>query len=228
MDNLWNGFVKAVELIVTLDPEVMQIAGRSLLLAVTSAVIASLINIPLASVIHFNRFRGKRFLVSLIQTFYSVPTVAVGLFVFVFISNAGPLGFLGILFTPAAIIVGQVILITPVMLGLVITALRGVDRPVLDTARSMGASGVQLAVLVIKEARFAVVAAVVMGFGRAISEVGISMMVGGNIRGFTRVITTAIALETSKGDIEFSMALGIILVGIALIVNIIMMRVQQR
>lgn len=228
MTELWNGFVKALELIVTLDPEVMQIAGRSLRIAVTSTVIASIICIPIASLIHFNQFHGKRFLVSLIQTFYSVPTVAIGLFVFVFISRAGPFGGLGVLFTPTAIVVGQVILITPVLLGLTISALSGVDRALLDTARSMGASGWQMAVLVIREARFAVIAAVVMGFGRAISEVGISLMVGGNIRGFTRVITTAISLETSKGDIELSLALGIILILIALIVNIIMNRIQQR
>ncbi len=228
MENIWNGLVKAVELIVTLDPEVMQIAGRSLLIAVSSAVIGSAICIPIACLIHFNQFGGKRFLVSLIQTFYSVPTVAVGLFVFVFISRSGPLGGLGILFTPTAIVVGQVILITPILLGLTISALSNVDKAILDTARSMGAGGWQMAVLVVKEARFAVIAAVIMGFGRAISEVGISLMVGGNIRGFTRVITTAISLETSKGDIELSLALGIILIIIALIVNIIMNRIQQR
>jgi len=228
LTELWNGLVKAVELIVTLDPEVMQIAGRSLMISVSSAVIGSVICIPVACLIHFNRFHGKRFLVSLIQTFYSVPTVAIGLFVFVFISRAGPLGGLGILFTPTAIVVGQVILITPILLGLTISALNSVDRAILDTARSLGASGWQMAVLVIKEARFAVMAAVIMGFGRAISEVGISLMVGGNIRGFTRVITTAISLETSKGDIELSLALGIILIFIALVVNIVMNRIQQR
>lgn len=228
MVELWHGLLKAVELIVTLDPEVMQIAGRSLMIAVTSTIIGSIICLPISSLIHFNQFHGKKFLISLIQTLYSVPTVAVGLFVFVFISHAGPLGFLGLLFTPQAIVLGQVILITPILLGLTISALKGVDGTILDTARSLGASGLQMAVLVIKEARFAVMAAVVMGFGRAISEVGVSLMVGGNIRGFTRVITTAISLETSKGDIELSLALGIILVFLALVVNIVMSRIQQR
>ena len=228
MVELWHGLLRAVELIITFDPEVMQIAGRSLRIALTSAVIASVICIPVASIIHFNEFRGKRFLVSLIQTFYSIPTVAIGLFVFVFISSAGPLGFLGIIFTPAAIVVGQVLLITPILLGLTISALRGVDRTILDTARSLGASQMQMMVLTIREARFAVMAAVIMGFGRAISEVGISLMIGGNIRGATRVITTAISLETSKGDLEFALALGIILIFIALVVNIVMNRIQQR
>ena len=220
--------MKAVELIVTLDPEVMEIAGRSLRISVTSAILASLVCVPLASLIHFHQFRGKRFLISLIQTFYSVPTVAIGLFVFVFISRAGPLGWLGLLFSPAAIVVGQMLLITPILLGLTISALRGVDRSIIDTARSLGASGFQTAIVILREARFAVMAAVIMGFGRAISEVGISLMVGGNIRGFTRVITTAISLETSKGDLELSIALGIILISIALIINIILNRVQQR
>ena len=228
MTELWEGFLRALELIYTFDPEMMQIAGRSLGIGLVSIVIGSAICIPLAGLIHFNQFRGKRFLVSLIQTFYSIPTVVIGLFVFVMVSNVGPLGFLDILFTPAAIVVGQVILITPILLGLTISALRGVDQTILDTARSLGASGWQVAALVIKEARFAVVAAVIMGFGRAISEVGISLMVGGNISGFTRVMTTAISLESGRGDIELALALGIILIFLALVVNIIMNRIQQR
>lgn len=228
MTELWDGFLKALELIYTFDSEVMQIAGRSLGIGLTSIAIGSAICIPLAGLIHFNQFWGKRFLVSLIQTFYSIPTIVIGLFVFVMISNAGPLGGLGILYTPAAIITGQVLLITPILLGLIISAFRGVDQIILDTARSMGASGWQIAVLVIKEARFGVMAAVIMGFGRAISEVGISLMVGGNIWNRTRVMTTAIYLEAGKGDIELALALGIILIFIALVVNIIMNRIQQK
>ena len=228
MTELWNALIRAFELIFTFDSEVMQIAGRSLAIAVSSAVLASLICVPLGSAIYFNNFRGKRVLTSIIQTFYSVPTVVIGLFVFVFISRAGPLGSLGLMFTPTAIVIGQMILITPILLGLTITALSGVDKAILDTARSLGAGRFQMAMLVIREARFAVIAAMVMGFGRAISEVGISLMVGGNIRGFTRVITTAISLESSKGDIELALALGMILLFIALVVNIIMNRIQQR
>jgi len=228
LTQLWDGFLKALELIYTFDPEVVQIAARSLSIGLTSIVIGSAICIPLAGLIHFNQFWGKRFLVSLIQTFYSIPTVVIGLFVFVMLSNAGPVGGLGILYTPAAIVVGQVILITPILLGLIISAFRGVDKTILDTARSMGASGWQMALLVIKEARFGVMAAVIMGFGRAISEVGISLMVGGNIRGVTRVITTAISLEAGRGDIELALALGMILIFLALVVNIIMNRIQQK
>ena len=228
MEELWHGFIKAIELIVTLDPEVMQIAGRSLRISATSAVLASIICIPLASAIHFNNFRGKRVLVNLIQTLYFIPTVAVGLLVLVFLSRAGPLGGIGLLFTPTAIIIGQMILITPILLGLIISALSGVDKTLIDTARSLGASGPQITFLVLKEARFAVMAAFIMGSGRAISEVGISLIVGGNIRGVTRVITTAISLESSKGDIELSLALAMILIFLALVANILLNRFQQR
>ncbi len=228
MVELWQGFTRAIELIVTLDPEIMEIAGRSLRISVTSTILASLICLPLGSLIHFNDFPGKRVLVNLVQTFYSIPTVVVGLFVFVLFSRAGPIGGLDLLFTPAVMVVGQMILITPVLLGLTISALSGVDKAILDTAWSLGASGIQTALVILREARFAVVAAVIMGFGRAISEVGIALMVGGNIRGFTRVITTAISLETSKGDLELSIALGIILISIALVINVILNRIQQR
>lgn len=228
MTELWQGLTKAIELIITLDPEVMQIAARSLTFAAISCSIATLIFLPLGSVIHFNRFYGKRVLINIIQTFYSVPTVAVGLFVFVFISRAGPFGNLGLLFTPAAIVIGQALLVAPIITGLTISALGGVDRAVTETAISLGANRSQTTVLIIREARFAILAALIMGFGRAISEVGLSLMVGGNIRGFTRTITTAISLETSKGDLELSIALGIILLFLALIINIALNRLQQR
>ena len=226
MTEIWQGLTRAIELIISLDPEVMEIAGRSLSISLTSIILAALICLPLGNLIHFHRFPGKRVVINLIQTFFSVPTVVIGLFVFVFLSRSGPLGEMGLLFTPAAMVLGQIILITPVLLGLTISALSGVNKTVIDTARSLGASGFQTALVILKEARFAVIAAIIMGFGRAISEVGISLMVGGNIKGFTRVITTAISLETSRGDLELSLALGIILMAIALVINIVLNRIQ--
>jgi len=228
LTEIWHGLTKALELIISLDPEVMEIAGRSLRISLTSTILASLYCIPFGSLISFNTFPGKRILINIIQTFYSIPTVVIGLFVFVLFSQAGPLGGLNLLYTPTVMIVGQMILITPILLGLTISALSGVDKTILDTARSLGASGFQTATVALREVRFAVMAAVVMGFGRAISEVGIALMVGMNIRGFTRVITTAISLETAKGNIELSIALGIILIFIALVVNIALNRIQQR
>ncbi len=228
MTELWQGVLKAIELIISFDPEVLEIAGRSLRISATSATIAALICLPLGSLIHFHRFPGKRLLINIVQTLFSIPTVAIGLFVFVLFSRAGPLGGLDLMFTPAVMILGQVILVTPVILGLIISALSGVDKAIADTAISLGASGFQTAVITLREARFAVLAALIMGFGRAISEVGLAMMVGGNIKGFTRTITTAISLETSKGDLELSIALGIILISIALVINIVLNRIQQR
>jgi tungstate transport system permease protein len=133
-----------------------------------------------------------------------------------------------LLFTPEVMIIGQVILILPIMLGLVIVALKGVDQVAFDTALSLGASQFQATTAVVREARYSIYSAMILGFGRAISEVGLALMVGGNIRGYTRVMTTAISLETSKGDIVLSIALGIILISIALIINFALSRLQQR
>ncbi len=228
MDEFFQGFSKAFELIVALDPEVLDITGRTLMIAFSSCLIATAFCLPLGTLIHFKKFAGKRLLISTIQTFYSIPTVVVGLFIFVFFSKTGPFGVFDLMFTPTIMIIGQAILVSPIVLGLTISALSGVDRTISDTARALGANGWQNAWLVVREARFAVMAAVILGFGRAISEVGLALMVGGNIRGFTRVLTTAIALETSKGDVGLAIALGIILMVIALIVNLVMNRIQQR
>ena len=228
MEELWQGLVRAVQLVVSLDPDVVEITRRSLAISVTSCSIAALISLPLGSLIHFTRFSGKRTLISVIQTLFSVPTVVIGLWVFVLFSRAGPLGELDLIFTPVVMVIGQVILITPLMLGLIISALSGVDRAVSETAISLGASRFQAAVVTLKEARYAVLTGVIMGFGRAISEIGLALMVGGNIKGFTRTLTTAISLETSKGDIELSIALGIILLLIALGINITLNRLQHR
>ena len=228
MTEIWDGLTKAIELLISFDHEVMRIAARSLSISGTSCLLASLICLPLASLIHFRQFRGKRALVSTIQTLFAMPTVLVGLFVLVLFSRAGPLGLFRILFTPTAMVIGQILLISPLMLGFTISALSGVSREIVDTATSLGASGFQMVWLVLKEARYAVLAAVIMGFARAISEVGCAQMVGGNIKGATRVMTTAIALEASKGDIALGMALGIILLFLALIINIVLNRLQQR
>ena len=225
---IWQGFLKAIELIVMLDPEVLEITTRTLVISISSTIIASLMCLPLGSLIHFNNFRGKRTLINLIQTFYSVPTVAIGLIVFLLFSRSGPLGFMELLFTPQVMVIGQVILISPVILGLVIAALSGVDKAAYETAIAIGASQFQATTIVIREARYAIYSALILGFGRAISEVGLALMVGGNIRGYTRVMTTAISLETSKGDIVLSVALGIILISLALIINFSLSRLQQR
>ncbi len=228
LNDLIQGFAKAFQLIVTLDPEVMGITGRTLGISLSSCLISTVLFLPLGSLIHFKQFPGKRVLINLVQTFYSIPTVVVGLLVFIFFSRVGPLGIFGLMFTPTIMVIGQIILISPIILGLVIAGLSGVDKGVFETASSLGASGFQATLLVIREARYAILSAVTMGFGRAISEVGLALMVGGNIAGYTRVLTTAISLDTSKGDIPLSIALGIILIVMALLVNIALNRLQQR
>lgn len=228
MDYIWEAIKEAIRLIVSLDDEVLQIAGRSLRIALTSCAISALLCLPLASLIHFKQFRGKKLVTTMIQTMFSLPTVSIGLIVYIFVSNAGPLGFLGIVFTSTAIVIGQIILISPIMLGLFISAFSGIDKSVPETAISLGANTYQMVMVTIREARFAIIAAIIMGFGRAITEVGISQMVGGNLRDRTRTLPTAMMLETSRGEIALALAMGIILVLIALVINIALYRLQHK
>jgi tungstate transport system permease protein len=228
MNDIIDGFTQAIQLIVTLNPEVMEIAMRTLMISLTATLLASLVAIPLGWWIHFHEFTGKRVVINLIQTLYAVPTVLVGLLVYLLISSSGPLGILGLLFTPTGMIFAQMLLVIPMMIGLTITAFSNVDRTVVDTITSLGATGYQSMIAIIKEVRFAVFAAIILGFGRAISEVGAAMMIGGNIRGYTRVLTTSIALETSMGNLPLSIALGLILLAIALIITVMLNIVQER
>ncbi|MEE8470541.1 MAG: ABC transporter permease [Dehalococcoidia bacterium] len=228
MSELADAFVTALKLIFTGDPEVLGIAARTLAISCSSTFLAAVIFVPLGSLIYFHNFTGKRFLINVIQTFYSLPTVFVGLLVFITFSRAGPLGGFGILFTPQVMVIGQMVLIAPIVTGLTISALRSVNPEIRDTAVSLGATRFQTIRTILVEARYATSTAVLVGFGRAISEVGLAIMVGANISGFTRTLTTAMSLETSMGNIELSMALGIILIALALIVSILANRLQQR
>lgn len=222
MDDIAQGVLQAINLVVTLNPDVMQIAFLSLYISLSATIIAALISIPVGGFIHFHEFSGKRALIVVIQTLYSVPTVVVGLVLYLMISRSGPLGFLGLLFSPEGMILGQTLLIMPIMTGLVISALSGVDKSISDTLVALGATGLQKTLEIVKEARYAILSAMVLGFGRAIAEVGVAMMIGGNIRGNTRVLTTAITLETGMGEFGLSIALGIILLTISLIVVVIL------
>jgi len=228
LQEIWNGFLRAIELIKTLNPVVVEITTRSLAISLSSAFLAAIICIPLGGLIEFRSFPGKRALINLIQTLYSLPTVTVGLFVFLLISRSGPLGSLNLLFTPTGMVLGQAILITPILIGLTYSALSAISPQIKETARSLGASEMQIILAVLREARPAVLVAVLLGFGRALSEVGVAMMIGGNIRGYTRVLTTSIALETSMGNLELSIALGIILISISLAINLVLNKFQGR
>ena len=221
MHYIGDAFVLAIKLIFTGDYEVYSITARTLEISISSTLIGALLFVPLGCLIYFNNFRGKRTLITIIQTCYSLPTVFVGLLVFLVFSRAGPLGVFGIMFTPQVMVIGQVVLISAIVTGLTISALSGVSPAIRETAISLGASRLQSVWAVLKEARFAVLTAIMVGFGRAISEVGLALMVGGNIRGYTRVLTTAISLETGIGDVALSLALGFILVALALIVTVL-------
>lgn len=228
MGDLAEAFVLGLKLVFTGDAEVYEVAGRTLAISCSSAAIGTALFLPLGSLIYYYRFPGKRLIITVIRALYSMPTVFVGLLVFILLSRSGPLGGLEILFTPAAIIVGEVVLIAPIMLGLTISALSAVPSDVRDTATSLGATRLQTVSLILREARHGVATGILMGFGRAVSEVGVALMVGGNIRGFTRTLTTAMSLETSMGNIEFSMALGLILMSLAFTVSLVAFRLQQR
>jgi len=228
LEEIWNGILRAIELIITLNPEVMETTARSLFISFAAVFMAAIIDIPLGGLIELREFRGKKALVNLIQTLYGLPTVTVGLLVFLLLSRSGPLGELELLYTPTGMVIGQMILISPILTGLTISALKGVGPQIRDTAVSLGADESQVIGAIIKEARFAVIAAVLIAFGRALSEVGVAMMIGGNIRDYTRVLTTSIALQTSMGNLEMSIALGILLIGISMILNLSLSRFQGR
>ncbi len=191
-------------------------------------VLAALLGVPSGLWLGISRFRGRRLLITLLNTLMALPTVVVGLLLFGLLSRQGPLGYFGLLFTPLAMIAGQTLLATPIVANLVLAAVTGADERIINTALTLGASRLQAVIQLLQEVRFGVMAAVIVGFGRVIAEVGVAMMLGGNIRGSTRTMTTAIALETSKGEFAFGLALGLVLLGVALLVNLGLNLLQQR
>jgi tungstate transport system permease protein len=228
MSHLLEAVRIALDMILSGDGTVYSIALRTLLIATSATAISSILFVPLGCLLHFSHFRGKRLAVSVIQTLYSVPTVLVGMLVFLFISRAGPVGGLGLLFTPAAIVIGEVLLIAPIITGLTISSLQSMGSELRDTALSLGAGKGRMVLKVLAESRQAILTAVLMAFGRAVSEVGIAIMVGGNISGYTRTLTTAIVLGVGKGETAYSIALGIILMALALVVSISVNVLQHR
>ena len=228
MDFIIEGIQKAFQLIFSLDREIFNIVLLSLRVSLTAIILASFLGIPLGFLMAVKDYWGKRLTIALVNTLLALPTVVVGLIVYSLISRRGPLGVFGLLYTPSAMIIGQFILATPIVIALTHSAVQGIDRRVRNTALTLGASEIQSAWTVIKEARYAVLAAVITGFGRVIAEVGAAMLLGGNDKGSTRVMTTAIALETAKGEFGFSIALGIILLLIAFSINILLHYFQSK
>lgn len=227
MDYFQQALTSALGLIFGFDTDVYLITWTSLKISLAAVCIASIIGIPMGLLVHFRKFRFKTLLLQVLNTMMAMPTVVVGLLLYGLLTRQGPLGGLGLLYTPAAVILGECILIMPIIWNLSISAAAGADPRILSTCRSLGASSWQSYRLFVLEIRYALVAAIVAGFGRAIGEVGIAMMLGGNISGFTRTMTTAIALETSKGEFEFALALGILLLLVAFLINILLQRFQR-
>jgi tungstate transport system permease protein len=228
MDFIWDGFLQALALIINLDPELINITSVSLKISFVSTTIATLSGVPLGFLIGINDFYGKRLVATLLNTLMALPTVVVGLFLYSLLSRRGPLGSCGLLFTPTAMIIGQVILATPIIAALTMSAVANTDRRIRLTAATLGANGYQTMLTIFGENRFAIIAAIIAGFGRVFAEVGVSMMLGGNIKLYTRNITTALALETSKGEFALGIALGIILLAIACFINLLFHWFQGR
>lgn len=223
-----ESFATAAGLILHADPEVMGAVATSLGCAVASTAAAAAVGVPLGAVIGTHEFRAKRAVVTTLNTLLALPTVVVALVLYALMSREGPLGALGLLFTPWALVVGQSVLAVPIITSHAVSAIHGADPRVLPTAWTLGAGPLASLALILREVRFGVMAAVIVGFGRVISEVGLAMMLGGNIRGLTRTMTTAIALETSKGEFAFGLALGLVLMAVALVVNLVLCRLQLR
>lgn len=222
-----ESLVDALQLITSFDADIYQIALTSVSISLIATICAACLAIPAGTAIALNTFAGKRFLQHIINTLMAMPTVVIGLLLYGLFSRLGPLGSLELLYTPTAIIIAEAILIFPIMTNLTISAVSSADPRLVPTLISIGAKPIGLAIQVAKQTRFAIFAAIITGFGRAIGEVGAAMMLGGNIEGFTRTMTTAIALETSKGEFETGLALGLLLLLIAFIVNFLLSWLQR-
>ena len=240
VDFLIQGIIKAFELIFSLNPYIMSITGVSIRVSGTATILATLTAIPLAFAISFMQFRGKQALITLINTGLGLPSVFVGLFVFLMIVPIGPFGFLDMVYTQKAMILAQFILITPIITGISLAAIKAVPQSIIETVYTLGGNEKDVVIATLKEARFGIITAVLAGLGRGLAEVGAILIVGGNIArtgsvggigeglSETRTLTTAITSETSKGDISTSIALGLILICLVLGVNILANFFQRR
>jgi len=228
MDLILEGLITAFRLLMDLDPEVLSITWLSLKVSGIATLISVGIGISCGMIVALTRFPGKKFVVSVVNTGMGLPPVVVGLFVTVFLWRNGPLGFLDILYTPTAIIIAQAVIATPIVMGISIAALQNLPAKLRLQILSLGATRMQMVMILVKEARLPLMAAVMAGFGGVISEVGASIMVGGNIKGYLRVLTTATVMETGKGEFATAFALSIILLLLVFIVNYLFTLIQQR
>jgi len=216
---LSDAFHNALRLLSSWDPELWFIVWTSLRISILAVLIAGVLAVPIGYIIASTTFPGRRALIALLNTMQAIPTVVIGLIFYSLLSRQGPFGFAAMLYTPWAVVLGEAFLILPVISAYTMASVGDIDPRYHKTAKSLGLGKIRTGLLVAREARFGIAASVIAGFGRAIGEVGIAMMLGGNIGGFTRTITTAIALEHNKGNFALGLALGFILFCIALLIN---------
>jgi tungstate transport system permease protein len=228
LDLIIQGIVNAFQLLIHGDPEVIHVTLLSLIVSLSATGISLIIGITLGTVIGLTRFLGRRFLISLINTGMGAPPVVVGLIVSVFLWRTGPLGILGLMYTPYAIVIAQCVISLPIITGFTMASIQQIDPKLRLQILALGASRWQLLWLLIRDTRLPLLAAVMAGFGSIISEVGAAMMVGGNVKDDTRILTTSIVLWNSKGDFGMAIALGIILMALVYLVNMLLTIVQQR
>jgi tungstate transport system permease protein len=228
MDLIIEGIKKAFWLLITFDPEVLRITLLSLQVSGAATCISLLIGISTGTAVALSQFPGKKLVASLINTGMGLPPVVVGLFVAILLWRNGPLGFFGIMYTPAAMIIAQTIIASPIVMGITLAAMQQLPDKLRLQLIALGATRLQMVWMLLKEARLPLLAAVMAGFGGVISEVGASIMVGGNIKGYSRVLTTATVMETSRGNFDIAIALGIILLLLVYGINLILTHIQQR
>jgi tungstate transport system permease protein len=228
MNLILQGFDKAFTLILSLDAELFGIIFLSLEVSGLALLIATMLGLPAGAVLGLRKFPGRGLVVSAMNTFMGLPPVVVGLFIYLLVSRRGMLGFLGLLYTPSAMIIAQTILALPIVTALCQSAIVNVDPVIRQAALTLGATPGQVTVAIIKEARYGIFSAIIAAFGRVMAEVGAILIVGGNIAGYTRVMTTTIALETDKGNFELALALGVILLAISFVVNAALYLVQKK
>ena len=219
MNDLGTALQLALGLIAAGDPALAQIVLLSLRVSLTAVAIAALVGLPLGALIAVARFPGRRAVIVALNALMGLPPVVAGLLIYLLLSRSGPLGAFGLLFTPTAMVIAQAVLITPILAALTRQALEALWEEYAEQLRSFGAGAARAVPTLLWDGRFALLTVLLAGFGRASAEVGAVMVVGGNIEGFTRVMTTAIALETSKGDLPLALALGIVLMAVVLAVN---------
>jgi len=228
VDLILDGMLKAFQLLASLDPEVLGIAMLSLKVSGLATLVSLLLGIGFGTLIALTRFPGKQVLVSLVNTGMGLPPVVVGLFVSILLWRNGPLGFLELLYTPSAIVIAQSVIATPIVMGITVAAMQNLPANLRLQILALGATRTQLVWMLIKEARLPLMAGVMAGFGGVISEVGASIMVGGNVKGYTRVLTTATVMETGRGNFDVAIALSFILLLFCFVINYALTLIQQR